>query len=75
MHWWNDVIQFNGFWCKWNINTGIEAFMQFNGKKGISWQVGPQIRYQLLPGAVRSYPVREHLIDYGLKIGFVKTLQ
>lgn len=60
---------------KWNVNTGVEAFMQFNGKKGTSWQVGPQIRYQLLPGAVRSYPVREHLIDYGLKIGFVKTLQ
>lgn len=59
---------------KWNINTGIEAFMQFNGKKGISWQVGPQIRYQLLPGAVRSYPVREHLIDYGVKIGVSKTL-
>lgn len=60
---------------KWNINTGVEAFMQFDGKKGIRWQLGPQIRYQMLPGAVRSYPVREHLIDYGFKIGLLKTLQ
>lgn len=60
---------------KWNVNTGIEAFMQFTGKKGLTWQVGPQIRYQLLPAATLKYPVREHLIDYGLKIGVVKTLQ
>jgi len=61
---------------KWNFNTGIEAFLRFSNKSGnLNWQVGPQIRYQLLPGAVNKYPVREHLIDYGLKIGVSKTLK
>ncbi|HSC53795.1 MAG TPA: outer membrane beta-barrel protein [Phnomibacter sp.] len=60
---------------KWNFNTGVEAFLRFSNKSGnLNWQVGPQIRYQLLPGAQKKYPVREHLIDYGLKIGVSKTL-
>jgi hypothetical protein len=61
---------------RWNFNTGIEAFLRFSNKSGnLNWQVGPQIRYQLLPGAQDKYPVREHLIDYGLKIGVSKTLK
>jgi hypothetical protein len=58
----------------WNVNTSLEAFMSYKAG-GVTWQVGPQIRYQLLPGAIRQYPVRERLIDYGLKIGVVKTLK
>lgn len=58
---------------RWNVNAGIEAMVRFSGKGGLQWQVGPQIRYQMLPGAVRTYPVREYLVDYGLKIGVSKT--
>jgi hypothetical protein len=57
-----------------NINTSLEAFLSYK-KGGYSWQVGPQLRYQLLSGAINQYPVREHLFDYGLKIGVVKTLK
>jgi len=56
-----------------NLNTSIEAFISYKAG-GVTWQVGPQIRYQLLPGATNQYPVRERLIDYGFKIGVVKTL-
>jgi len=56
-----------------NMNTSIEAFMSYKAG-GVTWQVGPQIRYQMLPGAIDQYPVRERLIDYGFKIGVVKTL-
>jgi hypothetical protein len=57
-----------------NVNTSIEAYLSYK-KGGLTWQVGPQLRYQLLSGAVNQYPVREHLFDYGLKIGVVKTLK
>lgn len=57
-----------------NINTAIEAFASFEAG-GVQWQAGPQIRYQLMPGSLNAYPIREHLVDYGFKIGVVKTLK
>lgn len=59
---------------KFNINTAVEAFASFEAG-GITWQAGPQIRYQLLPGSKDVYPIREHLIDYGFKVGIVKKLK
>lgn len=59
---------------KFNINTAVEAFASFEAG-GINWQAGPQIRYQLLPGSKSAYPIREHLIDYGFKVGVVKKLR
>ncbi|MCU0388184.1 MAG: PorT family protein, partial [Chitinophagaceae bacterium] len=59
---------------KFNINTAVEAFVSFDAG-GVTWQAGPQIRYQMLPGTTSAYPIREHLIDYGLKVGVVKTLK
>jgi len=57
-----------------NLNTSFETFMTYKAA-GVTWQVGPQIRYQLLPGATNQYPVHERLIDYGFKVGVVKTLR
>jgi hypothetical protein len=57
-----------------NVNSTVEAYFSFK-RGGLTWQAGPQLRYQLLSGAVNQYPVREHLFDYGLKIGVVKTLK
>lgn len=59
---------------KFNINTAVEAFATFEAG-GVQWQVGPQLRYQLLPGSKSAYPIREHLIDYGMKIGVIKQLR
>lgn len=59
---------------KVNFNSAVEAFVTF--KTGnVTWQAGPQIRYQLLPGSKSSYLIREHLIDYGMKVGITKTLK
>ncbi len=59
---------------KVNFNTAVEAFATF--KTGnVTWQAGPQIRYQLLPGSKNAYPIREHLIDYGMKVGIIQTLK
>jgi len=53
---------------KWNANTSVEAFVSYSTGK-VDWQVGPQVRYQLLSSFVTEYPVSEHLFDFGLKIG------
>lgn len=56
----------------WNLNSSLEAYISY--KMGaLTWQVGPQFRYQHLP-TYFNYPIREHLLDYGLKIGFTKAL-
>lgn len=52
----------------WNVNAGVETFVSYSTGR-IKWQVGPQVRYQLLSSFVREYPVKENLFDIGLKIG------
>jgi hypothetical protein len=59
---------------RWNFNTGAEVFVAY--KTGdLKWQVGPQFRYQLLSSYVKEYPIREHLMEYGIKIGVTKTIR
>lgn len=51
-----------------NISTGFEAFVNY-GKGNTRWQVGPQVRYQMLSSFQNKYPVKENLFDFGVKIG------
>lgn len=51
-----------------NVNTSFETFAAFRTGK-TQWQVGPQIRYQMLSSFQNKYPVKENLFDFGLKIG------
>jgi len=51
-----------------NISTGFEAFVNY-GKGNTRWQLGPQVRYQMLSSFKNKYPVKENLFDFGLKIG------
>jgi hypothetical protein len=53
---------------RWNVNTAFETFVSYSTGK-MRWQVGPQIRYQLLSSFVDQYPVKENLFDFGLKVG------
>ena len=51
-----------------NLNTSFETFINYrNGKT--KWQVGPQVRYQLLSSFHNTYPVKENLFDFGVKVG------
>lgn len=52
----------------WNVSTSIEVFAGYTTGK-LKWKVGPQLRYQLLSSFQKKYPVKEHLIDFGLKVG------
>jgi len=58
----------------WNINTSAETFLGYT-TGSYRWQVGPQIRYQILPSLVNKYPNKEYLFNYGLKFGVVKQLK
>ena len=53
---------------RWNLATNVEIFAGFTTNK-IKWKVGPQMRYQWLSSFEAKYPVKEHLFDFGLKVG------
>ena len=58
---------------KWNINSSLGLNITY--KTGASsWQIGPQIRYQHLPTYSNLYPVKEYLIDYGIRLGYTKQI-
>lgn len=58
----------------WNVNVNAETFLGYT-TGSYRWQLGPQIRYQMLPSLVDRYPNKEYLFNYGLKIGVVKQLK
>jgi hypothetical protein len=61
------------FFRKWNINTSAEINLTY--KVGnYNWYLGPQLRYQHLPTYTDKYPIKEHRLDYGLRVGFTKQL-
>jgi hypothetical protein len=53
---------------RWNVNASLETFVAYSTGK-LNWQVGPQVRYQLLSSFITKYPVKENLFDFGLKVG------
>ena len=51
-----------------NLNTSFETFVNYTRGK-TKWQVGPQVRYQILSSFHNKYPVKENLFDFGVKLG------
>jgi hypothetical protein len=51
-----------------NLNTSFETFVNYTSGK-TKWQIGPQVRYQILSSFHNKYPVKENLFDFGLKVG------
>jgi hypothetical protein len=58
---------------RWNLNAGAEAFISYGVGK-IRWELGPQVRYQIYSTYKNSYPFNENLLNYGIRIGFSKTI-
>lgn len=54
----------------WNLNSSFEIFAGYSSKK-FDWKIGPQVRYQLLSSFDKKYPVKEHLMNFGLKVAVV----
>lgn len=58
---------------QWNINSNIEAFISLKAGD-FKWQLGPQLRYQPYSTFIPQYTIKEHLLDYGIKLGLSKTI-
>lgn len=58
----------------WNINTSFETYISYR-MGDFEWQIGPQFRYQQFSTFKKEYPVREFLLDYGIKIGFTTPIK
>ncbi|MBI1782110.1 MAG: hypothetical protein HYR66_12205 [Sphingobacteriales bacterium] len=57
---------------KFTINSGVETFLRIEKGNGVAFQVGPQLRYQINSSYISKYPISEHLIEYGVKLGITK---
>ena len=53
---------------KFNTNVGLEVYGTFNTGK-TKWKIGPQARYQTRSSFKAQYPIKEHLFDFGIKLG------
>ncbi len=58
----------------WNINGAVEASLNFENK-GYRWSIAPQFRYQILSSFKDKYPIKENLMDMGIKVGIIKTIK
>ena len=58
----------------WNINSALEANLNID-KGGYKWSIGPQFRYQLLSSFKNKYPITENLMDFGIKVGVIRTIK
>jgi hypothetical protein len=61
----------NSFIRKWNVNTSLGINISYKSGANL-WQIGPQIRYQHLPTYSNQYPIKEHLLDYGIRLGITR---
>lgn len=52
-----------------NVNTSFETFVSYTNKRNTRWQIGPQVRYQVMSSFQSKYPVKENLFDFGVKLG------
>ena len=64
----------NSLMRKWNVNSSFGLNITY--KMGeIQWFLGPQARYQFLPTYSNKYPITEYLMDYGIRLGFIKQIK
>lgn len=63
------------FLRNFNVNYSFESFLRFHSNSSTQIIAGPQFRYQLFSNSKENYPVQEHLVDYGFRIGIIKTFK
>lgn len=59
---------------RWNMNAAFEANLNME-KGGFKWSIAPQFRYQMLSSFKTKYPIKENLMDFGIKVGVIKTIK
>ncbi len=64
----------NSLMRKWNINSSLGINLTY--QTGVyQWFLGPQARFQHLPTYSNKYPITEYLMDYGIRLGFIKQIK
>ena len=64
----------NSLMRKWNINSSFGINLTY--QTGVyQWFLGPQARFQTLPTYSNKYPITEYLMDYGIRLGFIKRIK
>ncbi|MEJ7627356.1 MAG: hypothetical protein WKF35_10870 [Ferruginibacter sp.] len=58
---------------KLNFNGGLETFLSYKIKNGVSLTAGPQVRYQFLSTYSKQITYDEKLYNYGIKLGMTKS--
>ena len=58
---------------KYDLLLGRKTFEIFAGYSTgkLNWRLSPQVRYQALSSFEAKYPVKEHLFDFGVKLGIM----
>lgn len=56
---------------KWNINSAAGIQLTYATRSAIL-SVGPQVRYQHMPTYSNLYPIRENLVDYGIRMSITR---
>ncbi|MFN5422153.1 MAG: hypothetical protein ACK5AO_02700 [bacterium] len=56
-----------------NINGAIEASLNITSGS-LKWSIAPQYRYQMISSFKNKYPIRENLMDFGIKFGVIKSI-
>jgi hypothetical protein len=59
---------------KWNMSSSFGTYITFKSNS-LNWQIGPQVRYQLLSSYSNDYQFKEHLIDYGIRVGISRIFK
>lgn len=56
-----------------NINGAVEASLNITSGS-LKWSIAPQYRYQMISSFKNKYPIRENLMDFGIKLGVIKSI-
>ncbi len=64
----------NNLMRKWNINSSFGVNLTYKAG-AYQWFLGPQARFQHLPTYSNKYPITEYLMDYGIRLGFIKQIK
>lgn len=67
-----NYVQNSELFRRFTMNSDVETYLRIEKSNGVALQIGPQIRYQINSSYTRKYPISEHLIEYGLKVGVTK---
>lgn len=54
---------------KFNLNGGLETFVSYRLNQGVTFNAGPQVRYQFLSTYNNQYTYKENLFNFGIKFG------